>query len=296
MKKKLLILAALMVLITACNLPFFQEEEQSIFDQPAQTLTAMFAAFPTPTQSASSPVASPSSTPTSNTPTSEAASTAANLERSASHVVAKYLSKKPVLDGDWGDWKQNTIAYPAYYVTYGLKEWEDDSDLEASFILGWDESFLYVGVKVKDEVYVQNASGEMIFKGDSVELLIDTDLTGDFYSTSMSADDYQLGISPGKGSTSGTPEAYLWYPLSQKGSISDQIAISSTSTAGIYRLEARIPWSVLQITPYQGMRLGFEFSVSDNDNVTTNIQQSMVSNIASHAFMNPTAWGELILD
>ncbi len=91
MKKKLLILAALMVLITACNLPFFQEEEQSIFDQPAQTLTAMFAAFPTPTQSASSPVASPSSTPTSNTPTSEAASTAANLERSASHVVAKYL-------------------------------------------------------------------------------------------------------------------------------------------------------------------------------------------------------------
>ncbi len=298
MKKKVFLVITLLILITACNFPFFQKEEaQSIFDQPSQTLTAMFAEFPTPTAGAASQVASPSSITASATQTAApAVTTTADLERDASHVVAKYLSKKPVLDGDWGDWKQSTVAYPTYYVVYGLKAWENDSDCEASFILGWDESFLYVGVKVKDDTYVQNATGEVLFRGDSIELLIDTDLTGDFYSESLNEDDFQIGIAPGKGSTSGIPEAYLWYPVSKKGSISDQIDISSTSTAGIYRVEVRIPWSVLQITPHAGMRLGFEFSVSDNDNPAENVQQTMVANIATHAFLNPTTWGELILD
>ncbi|MGV8025550.1 MAG: sugar-binding protein [Anaerolineaceae bacterium] len=296
MKRKAFLAVVLLVLITACNFPFFKEEPQSIFDQPAQTLTAMFAAFPTPTAGTAIQIASPASTALSATQTTAPVATNANVERSAQRVVAKYLSKKPVFDGDWGDWKQSTIAYPAYYVVYGLKAWENDSDCEASFILGWDESFLYVGVKVKDDTYVQNATGAEIFRGDGIELLIDTDLAGDFYSESLNEDDFQIGIAPGKGSINGAKEAYLWYPVSKKGSISDQIDITSTSTAGIYRVEARIPWSVLQITPQAGMRLGFEFSVSDNDNPAENVQQTMVANIATHAFLNPTTWGEIILE
>ena len=62
MKKKVFLVIALLVLITACNFPFFEEEPQSIFDQPAQTLTAMFATFPTPTAGTTSQVTSPSST------------------------------------------------------------------------------------------------------------------------------------------------------------------------------------------------------------------------------------------
>lgn len=292
MKRKVILLIALLALLASCNFPLFKAEPTSIFEQPAETLTAMFANLAT----ATGETPEDTSTLPTETPTAEAVSTEADLERSAGTVLAKYLSKKPVLDGDWGDWKQNTIAYPAYYVVYGLKAWENDSDCEASFILGWDESFLYVGVKVKDDAYVQNASGELIYKGDGIELLIDTDLLGDFNSSSLNEDDFQIGIAPGKGSTSGIPEAYLWYPQSKKGSITDQIDIAATSTAGIYRVEIRIPWSVLQITPEKGMRLGFEFSVSDNDNPAENIQQTMLANIPTHSFMNPTSWGELILD
>lgn len=297
MRKKLLLVVLLMGSLVACNFPFSKAAEPtSIFDQPAQTLTAMFAAFPTPTSEVTGQAGSPSSTASSSSSTALSPSAPAILERSAQRVVAKYLSKKPVLDGDWGDWKQNTIAYPAYYVVYGLKAWENDSDCEASFILGWDEDYLYVGVKVKDDTYVQNASGDQIFRGDSIELLIDTDLQGDFYSDSLNEDDFQIGIAPGRGSIGGPKEAYLWYPLSKKGSISDQIEIASTSTAGVYRVEARIPWSLLQISPEKGLRLGFEFSVSDNDNPAEIVQQTLVANIATHAFLDPTTWGELVLD
>ncbi len=297
MRKKLLIIILSMGLLVSCNFPFFKTDEpKSIFDQPAQTLTALFASYPTQTVGAAAQATQEPTSQTMSASTPQPTATVLNLERSAQHVTAKYLSKKPVLDGDWGDWKQNTIAYPAYYVVYGLKEWKDDSDLEGSFILGWDESFLYVGVKVKDDRYIQNSTGEMIFKGDSVELLIDTDLQGDFSSTSLNADDFQLGFSPGKGSTSGVREAYLWYPNDREGSISGQVDVVSASTAGIYRMEIRITWSVLKITPYAGMRLGFVFSVSDNDDPSNNIQQSMVSNIAGRVFTNPTTWGELILN
>ncbi|HAF62653.1 MAG TPA: hypothetical protein DCK95_10060 [Anaerolineaceae bacterium] len=301
MSKKLIAVFTMLFLLVSCNFPISQQAEPtSLFNQPAQTLTALFASYPTQTPGESQQVlpsattAPDSSTPVS--PTLEETSTIQQMERSAQHVMAKYLSKKPVMDGDWGDWKQNTIAYPAYYIVYGLKDWDDDSDLEASFILGWDESFLYVGVKVKDEEYVQNASGELLFKGDSVELLIDTDLQGDFSSTSLNGDDFQLGFSPGKGTTSGKREAYLWFPAERQGSISDQVDVVSISTLGLYRVEIRIPWSVLQITPHEGMRLGFVFSVSDNDDATAIVQQSLVSNIASRKLTDPTTWGELILD
>ena len=295
MKKRKWILALIVLLfLVSCNFPIFrQEEPTSIFDQPAQTLTAMFAAYPTQTVEQTPQVeASVTSTPEASSPTA----TPQQLERDGQRVTAKYQTKKPVMDGDWGDWKQSTIAYPAYYVVHGLKDWDDDSDLEASFILGWDESYLYVGVKVKDEAYVQNSSGELIFQGDSVELLIDTDLQGDFTSAALNADDFQLGFSPGKGSTGGKREAYLWFPSERQGSISDQVDVVSVSTLGLYRMEVRIPWSVLKITPYEGMRLGFVFSASDNDDPAVNDQQSMVSNIASRKLTDPTTWGELILD
>jgi len=296
MKRKVILIITMLILLTSCNFPLFKAEPTSIFAQPAETLTAMFSDYATATGGAVEQTQETASAASTDTPTAEPISADDGMERSAGTVLAKYLSKKPVLDGDWGDWKQNTIAYPAYYVVYGLKAWENDSDCEASFILGWDESFLYVGVKVKDDTYVQNASGELIYKGDGVELLIDTDLLGDFNSTNLNEDDFQIGIAPGKGSTGGVPEAYLWYPESKKGSITDQIDIAATSTAGIYRVEIRIPWSVLQITPEKGMRLGFEFSVSDNDNPAENIQQTMLANIPTHAFLDPTSWGELILD
>ena len=301
MKKKRVIVLAVLLLLVSCNFPISQQEEPaSIFDQPEQTLTAMFAAYPTHTPGqpqqveASATSSSGSVSPTAAIP--QSTSTAQQLERSAQHVTAKYQSNKPVMDGDWGDWKQSTIAYPAYYVVHGLKDWDDDSDLEASFILGWDESYLYIGVKVKDEAYVQNSDGELIFQGDSVELLIDTGLQGDFTSTSLNADDFQIGFSPGKGSTGGKREAYLWFPSERQGSISDQVDVVSVSTLGLYRMEIRIPWSVLKITPYEGLRLGFVFSASDNDDPAVNDQQSMVSNIASRKLTDPTTWGELILD
>ena len=84
-------------------------------------------------------------------------------------------------------------------------------------MVGWDEQNLYLGIRVIDEKYVQNTSGANMYKGDSLDILLDTDVPSDFYLADLNHDDYQLGISPGSPRPNEKPEAYLWCPESFAG-------------------------------------------------------------------------------
>ena len=306
---------ALALAILACNLPGSSNEPTLSAPTPNRTMTALFdiitpqATLPfnilTPTSEASGGV-SPSATPlptTQSVVTATAAPTATSAvaaptrtatatTRLAGGINVPYLSTAPVLDGVWDEWK--TTAYPAKYIVYGQQNIANSSDLEASFRMGWDDTYLYLAVKVIDDKYVQNASGEDIFKGDSIELLLDTDLYGDFNSHQLSGDDYQLVISPGNPDTKGAKEAYLYFPAAIQGSRT-QVKISSVGGDGLYRVEAAIPWSVFGVTPAAGYQYGFGVSVSDNDNSSKNVQQSMASNLPDRDLADPTTWAVMTL-
>ena len=207
-------------------------------------------------------------------------------------MTAAHLSSAPNIDGDWGEWKSK--AYPAAFVVFGAKNWSNANDEEASYRVGWDNDFLYIAVKVIDDKYVQNASGQDLYKGDSVEILLDTNLDGDLASQSLSTDDYQLGLSPGNPNAGNHEEAYLWFPSSKAGKPSN-VNVRGISSEGLWRLEAAIPWSVFGVTPKSGMRLGFALSASDNDNGSSNVQQTMVSSTSKRSLVDPTTWGILTL-
>lgn len=168
------------------------------------------------------------------------------------------------------------------------------SDLNSSFKAAYDAKYLYIAAKVIDDIYVQNGTGFKIYLGDSLEILLDKNLAGDYYDKGLSSDDYQLGISPGKGSITGTKEAFLWYPSNLRGARTG-VVIASQSFSDGYRVEAAIPWSIYGISPASGKHFGFAFSVSDNDNPTQNLQESMVSSVSGRRFLNPTTWGDLVL-
>jgi hypothetical protein len=309
--------------VLSCNLPWDEPTSDAEFPPtPNETMTALFAQAtvltpdlsgekdisPTPSAILISPTltdtleATASLTPTLTiTPTLEESLTftppptltgAPIPNRASGYFVASFLSSPPTIDGDWSDW--GTIQYPAGFVVFGLGSWTDQSDLEGAFRIGWDATNLYIAVKVNDDIYVQNATDQDIWKGDSVEILLDVDLYNDFYSTSLGADDYQLGISPGKPDTNGTKEAFLWFPSSISGSRS-QVTVAAIGGSGTYRVEASIPWSVFGVTPYAGRHFGFALSISDNDNISQNGQDSMASCISTRKLTNPTTWGELVL-
>ena len=308
----------LLLSLSACNYPLSSAPTPFVFPTPNLTLTAVFSptqqtpATQAPTSTfvptATSQVVAPSATslptnepsptatkvPPTNTPnpTNTPVSYAGPSRRSGPSMTANYLDQSPTIDGSFDEW--NLDQNFADSVVAGASNWSGDADLSARVTWGWDTTNLYLAARVKDDKYVQNASGKNIFKGDSVEILIDTNVSADFYLKALTADDYQLGMSPGSGQPGNDPEAYLWYPDSQAGERT-KVKIGAMKTDDGYRIEAQIPWSTFGVTPAPGEHFGFAFSVSDNDNSGENVQQSMVSNVAGRVLIDPTTWGDLTL-
>lgn len=316
----------LAVLLVGCNLTPGPEPVQPTFPVPNQTMTALFSTpLPTlvmtqvpgratetkpaePSQTSLPPTAiPPSAVPPTATlePSATLAPTRAPTlapptstpdisRRTITSVTASRVSTKPTIDGDWNDLPSK--EYPADIVVFGASNWKNADDLTASFKIGWDATNLYLGVKVRDDTYVQNSTGANLFKGDSIEILLDTDVSADYYVKTLSPDDFQLGISPGRPDVSGTKEAYLWLPTNLAGSRSQvKIASIRNNAEGITRIEVSIPWSLFGVTPASGDHFGFVLSVSDNDKSSENVQQSMVSNVKTRVLTDPTTWGDLTL-
>jgi hypothetical protein len=211
-------------------------------------------------------------------------------------LEAFWTDTPPTIDGALTDWDDPLIDDVPYTV-FGT------SDNHARFTLKWDHNNLYLAVKVEDDnLYnaVTDSNAPNMYKGDSVEMLFDTDLTGDYCDTVMDEDDYQLGISPGSLPTPGGfgTFAYLWYPLDLKGI---KIAtIASALTVGPdpigYIIEAAIPWSVFRGAPDGSEVFGFVFSVTDTDH-NAQQQDGMISTDKNRkTFANPMLWGNLQIE
>jgi hypothetical protein len=213
--------------------------------------------------------------------------------RSGPTINAPFLSPPPDINGSLGEWGGNWID--ASNVVFGKDNRSGASDLSAKVKVGWDWNYLYLAVQVTDDTYAQHASGADLFLGDSLEILLDTNLAGDYTSEGLSSDDYQLGISGRTLTNDDKGEAYLWYPEGKAGSKSKVIIQARPTDAG-YRMEVAIPWSVFGVDPASGMRYGFAFGVSDNDNPNANEQHSMVSNVSERKLTDPTTWGNLFLN
>lgn len=313
MKKRVYLFIILMIsilLVIACSLPG-QKTSSSLFTiTPNQTMTALFASNQTALSGLSTVVpdvtltVTPTDIPTgTSTLTSTPTATPTNTflpptltpipARTGSMIYVPYLNHTISFDGMWDEW--TSYEYPANYVIYGYNNWVGGSDLQSSFRLSWNYDALYIAVKVLDDTYVQNSSGQNLYKGDCLEILFDADLYGDYYSRQLTWDDYQFGISPGTPDINGLKEVFLYFPHGKAGSLSNVI-IGSTSGEGVYRIEAAFPWSIFGINPQPWQHFGFAVRVSDNDNAGANEQQSMVTNVSGNVLVDPTTWGEIVLN
>jgi len=269
--------------------------ESTATEQPPINVTLQ---FPTDTPAPTQPAISPSDTPTSTlaTPIPPTATTApADLVRpNGTPVHAARLPIAPAIDGNVSEWA--SLPNIIDQVSYKPENWTGPADNSAQYVLGWDANNLYIATHVTDDVHVQTELGDLIFKGDSLEILFDADLASDFNETKLSADDYQLGLTPGENKRGG-PDAYLWFPGDRKGRPEGvNVAAFQDETGNGFYLEAAIPWALFKVTPSGGMKFGFILSVSDNDTPATSEQQSLISSVNTRRLVNPTTWGTLILD
>lgn len=290
----------LILTLVACTLPGSASPTPFSFPTPDLTLTALVAPTATPTQQpqlTASPTPTPSLTPfipgtsTAEPDTGTATPTAQDGRSLGLPITAEHLGTAPTIDGELTEWTSDPTTIEE--IVFGAANWGGIEDVNGHFHIGWDAQALYLGVVVIDDAFVQVSSGRNMFKGDIVELQLDTNLEGDFASTFLSGDDYQLGLNPGNfGSI--PSGAYRWYPIGLAG-IPAGVTVKAVRTDEGYNLEARIPWTALAVTPAEGDEFGFALSLSDNDSAGLALQQSMVSTIRTRKLTNPTTWGKLVL-
>ncbi|MGD8731268.1 MAG: sugar-binding protein [Anaerolineales bacterium] len=305
------LLLGLLITISGCTLPGAASPTPFTFPTPNLTHTAIFAATATGTEPPPTlPPLSESSTPTpllsiiTSTPdgTQDTATpgpsltpvpTSTDRRPNGELITAAYLSTPPTIDGSLGEW--TTTTYRAENVlSYASAGWTGGSDLSADFLIGWDATYLYLGVRRFDDTFVQVSTGRYMYRGDDVEIQLDLDLEGDYSSTLVSSDDYQIGFSPGNFDGL-QPEAYRWFPRSVEGTLAS-VDVETEKSSNGYSLEVRIPWTVFGHTPSENERFGFALSLSDNDLVGVSDWQSMVSSVSTRRVANPTTWGTLVLE
>ena len=143
----------------------------------------------------------------------------------------------PTIDGSISEWDvfdKISIATP----TIKKENFTNMKDCSGVFYSCWDDNNFYFAVQVVDDVFNQPYTGNQINKGDSITMVFDTDLSGDFQIPFYDHDDFEIAFSPGnfKGTHA---EAYIYFPSTTPKSVS----VASTRLTNGYIIEGSIPWS-----------------------------------------------------
>ncbi len=211
-------------------------------------------------------------------------------------VDANFATAPPTIDGNLSEWP-GTVAATSNNRVYSVAGWDGTADSTAVWQLAWDNGNLYVAVTVTDDTHVQSATGNQIFRGDSVDMQFDTERDADF-GNGLSPDDYQITLSPGD--FAGRAPSAFRYRGTASGAILDApggniVTVAAQQTATGYTLEAAIPWSDLNLAPSEGLTIGLALNANDNDTPGTAVQEVMMSHMPNRTLTNPTTWGTLTL-
>jgi LCP family protein required for cell wall assembly len=206
------------------------------------------------------------------------------------HHAAAIVGQAPPTDGDLAEWTY--MPYPVNQPILGRENWQGLNDLSAVWAAAWDDQYLYLALEVRDDAFVTEARGDQIFKGDGLEIWIDTDPGS---RTKISGkNDFQLGIAPGLNPPANA-EAWLWLPTAEAHAV-NEVFLATQLAADGYNYEVKIPWSVFHVVPFAGEGFAFILALNDDDSEGSAEQESQLANIKDAKLTDPTTWGVLVLD
>ena len=175
------------------------------------------------------------------------------------------------IDGDLEDWNMvpdKIILNGKDHVTYGTDKWKDKTDLSATVQLAWRPEALWMAATVTDDIFRQTQRGMNLWKGDHIELYLDTAPDTDPAQKNFGDRQFLVALSPGNFNRTGDaltdikPEIYVFLPA---GTSAEGSQIAARRTPNGYIIEAAIPWKIFNFKPQTGLPLALEAAVSDTD-------------------------------
>jgi hypothetical protein len=226
-------------------------------------------------------------------------------------MISFHTSRKAAqplaIDGNLSDWERLLLPIRIdrqdQYVG-GYVKWKGEEDAGARVYTCWDDEFFYLGVEFQDDVFSDPATGQQVYNNDGLEVYFDTDHAGDLRTSRYSKDDHQYGLFPTQGKT----VVWSWSQLGGE-SVNSRIAInrspdvvhtvSGCTFTGMI-IEGAIPLEELRLKPFDGMHIGFNVAITDDDDPRSlhpffqEIQMSWTG--ARNAWQNPQAFGDLFFE
>jgi chitodextrinase len=141
----------------------------------------------------------------------------------------------------------------------------------------WDNTYLYVAVKVLDASLYNESTND--WDDDAVEIYIDGGNEG---ATTYDANDRQI--------VKGYNTSSLWV----KSGSSASILHGWAAVTGGYTIEMAIPWSYIGITPADNQVIGFDIANDDDDNGGARDHQAVWMGTADN-WKNTSGFGDLTL-
>ncbi len=141
---------------------------------------------------------------------------------------------------DLVDWDKNAGEKPV-----------DPADMSAQLGITYDTSRLYVLVKVKDDIHYQKFAPAESWMGDSVQLAFDIDPMGKH-------DQIEMGFAVDENGR------YMFNSRQMNVNV-DEVKANVTRKDNITAYEMAFPFSLLNVKPQTGSRLGFSLLVNEND-------------------------------
>jgi hypothetical protein len=141
--------------------------------------------------------------------------------------------------------------------------WNGPSDLSAKVFFAWSRTHLYVVADVTDDVHRQTQSGTLIWRGDSMQIGIDTlhDATND---GGYDSNDYEFGLAR----VGEKPVVWCWQAAAGKPFECAKTFPADVAARpdGVWRYRVAIPWGELApLKPVAGTVFGMNLIVSDDD-------------------------------
>jgi fibronectin type 3 domain-containing protein len=214
-------------------------------------------------------------TATNGNGTSGNSNQASSTPGTAPQAQIAYATTAPVIDGNIDAIWANA---PLYAMSNLVGTLPAGANLTASYQLLWDTTNIYVLAIVQDSTLIANTDPTI---GDSFEFYIDGDHNG---GTTYDSNDWQY-ILPWNSAT-----IEEWQHGAQ-GTNTTGVACSTVNITGGYRLEAKIPWSDIGVTPAANNLVGIDFGINDSNVSGTRACKIFWNTTADNDWQNPSLFG-----
>ncbi len=160
----------------------------------------------------------------------------------------------PTLDGVLNEWGGD-VAILDVAEQADADTWAGTADCSATFYSMWDDTNIYIGVRVTDDAIVTDQTGGSIWKNDCAEILFGT-------TNAVGGHDehYQYGITP-NGLT------YNWCHMEGDGQREiNYVQLATSETGDGYVMECAIPYANMSSLSFtSGSTIGYNVCVDDSD-------------------------------